>query len=219
MKAQEVEPPSDKRTKPVVGLIGGIGSGKSAVAELFAEMGGYVIDADRLGHEALRQPDIAAQVVQRWGPRVIDSGGGVNRRLLAKIVFNDPAQRQALEALVFPWIERRIQEELIKADQDPEAAFIVLDAAILLETGWGRVCDQLVFVDAPQALRLERLAASRGWTADEVAAREQAQMGLEEKKAHAQTVIANAGDLAQTRSQVEQYVAELRATLAPRPTE
>jgi dephospho-CoA kinase len=197
-------------TKPVVGLIGGIGSGKSVVASMLAEMGGHVIDADRLGHEALRQPDIAAQVVQRWGERVLDESGQIQRRRLASIVFADVAERKALENAVFPWIERRIHEELIKAEQDPHLSFTVLDAAILLETGWGENCNHLLFIKAPREERLRRLAANRGWSAKEVEAREQAQMSLEEKAARAQAVIENNGNLAQTRSQVEKFVATLR---------
>lgn len=197
-------------TKPVVGLIGGIGSGKSVVASMLEEMGGVVIDADRLGHEALRQPAIATAVVKRWGERVLDESGQVQRSRLADIVFADANERRALETLVFPWIERRIQEEVKKAERDPRVTLIVLDAAILLETGWGRVCDRLVFVKAPREQRLARLASSRGWTAKEVEAREAAQLPVDEKRARADVVIDNEGDLERTRSQVERLAQELK---------
>src|SRR5579884_3607382 len=97
-------------TKLVVGLIGGIGSGKSTVAQAFARRGAKVIVGDALGHEALRQPNIKAGLVQHWGPQILDEAGEVSRRKVAAIVFaKTPEARnelRALESLVFPWIER-----------------------------------------------------------------------------------------------------------------
>src|SRR5206468_7545442 len=90
--------------KKVLGLIGGIGSGKSTVAAEFAKCGGYVIAGDQLGHEALRQPSIKKQVLARWGPE-IETDGEIDRRKLGRIVFADPKQRRELEALVHPWIK------------------------------------------------------------------------------------------------------------------
>src|SRR4051794_5295036 len=104
--------------KPVVGLIGGIGSGKSHVAAEFARRGAWVIAGDQLGHEALRQPDVRAQVVQRWGESILDPRGEVDRRRLGAIVFADAGQLRELEALVFPYIERRIAEEIARAQDD-----------------------------------------------------------------------------------------------------
>src|SRR5207302_1443609 len=101
---------SNLQSKPVVGLIGGIGSGKSLVAETFRRRGAKLISGDQLGHEALRQPGILAEVVRRWGPGVLEPDGTPSRRRLAAIVFKDPKELHALEALVFPWIERRIGE-------------------------------------------------------------------------------------------------------------
>src|SRR5262245_3042424 len=101
--------------KPVVGLIGGMGSGKSRVADLFAARGARVISGDALGHEALRQPAIRSRVVERWGPGVLDERGAIDRRNLGRLVFADAGQRRELEALVFPWIERRLQEEIAAA--------------------------------------------------------------------------------------------------------
>src|SRR5579864_7153638 len=105
-----------KSTKPIVGLVGGIGAGKSLAAKLFAERGARVIDADALGHAALRQPEIRAAVRTRWGPDVIGNDGEVNRRKVRSIVFADPKERTALQALVFPWIDRHIREEIAEAE-------------------------------------------------------------------------------------------------------
>jgi len=102
--------------KPVLGLIGGIGSGKSSVAAEFAKCGACVIAADQLGHEALRQPSIKEKVLARWG-RETETDGEIDRRKLGQIVFADPKQRRELEALVHPWIKRRIEEELHRFEQ------------------------------------------------------------------------------------------------------
>jgi dephospho-CoA kinase len=189
--------------KLVVGLIGGIGSGKSRVAALLAEHGGRVISADAFGHEALRQPDIKVRVVERWGRQVLDERGEIDRKRLGGIVFASPQERRALETLVFPWIERRIGEEIEAAQADPMVRLIVLDAAIMLETGWNRVCDRLVFVDARAELRRQRLAEQRGWGPQDLQAREQAQMGLADKRPYADHVVDNSGSPEQLLTQVE----------------
>ena len=103
------------RRKFVVGLVGGMGAGKSQVAAAFARRGASVVDADAFGHEALRQPAIRDQVAAHWGEGVLDAAGEVDRRKLGARVFADAAERLALESLVFPWIERRIQEEIDRA--------------------------------------------------------------------------------------------------------
>jgi dephospho-CoA kinase len=177
---------------PVVGIIGGIGSGKSVVAEAFAAHSGHLIAADRLGHEALRQPEILAQIVARWGTQVLDADGEIDRKRLAAIVFADANERHALEAMTHPCIGRRIREEIAKAGARPEIRLIVLDAAVMLEAGWHDVCDHQVFVDAPREVRLQRLQ-QRGWSAQELENREKAQMPLDEKRRHADAVVDNSG--------------------------
>jgi dephospho-CoA kinase len=205
--------------KPVVGIIGGIGSGKTHVARLFVQRGGHLIQADLLGHEALRQPPIKEAVVRRWGQDLIGPEGEIDRSRLAAVVFADAQERRHLETLVFPWIERRIREEIARAEEDPRVRFVVLDAAILLETGWGRWCNLIVFVDAPREVRLARLAASRGWTEKEVEAREQAQLPLEVKRAQAHEIIQNhgeAGSESNLAAQVDRIVNRLLTT-SPSP--
>ena len=190
-------------SKLVLGLIGGIGSGKSRVAAEFARRGAVIIAGDQLGHEALRQPAVKEQVRQRWGEGVFDANSEVDRRQLGRIVFTDEAELRALEAMTFPWIERGIEQGIHQAQANPQSALVVLDAAILLEAGWNRYCDRLVYVHAPRAQRLARVAEQRGWTAKEVDARARAQLPLAEKVRRADDVVDNSGSPEETARQVE----------------
>jgi dephospho-CoA kinase len=194
--------------KPVIGLIGAIGAGKSTAAQCFAARGGFVIDADALGHEALRQPDIIAELVARWGERIRKPDGALDRREIGRIVFADPVERNALEAKVFPYIGTRTQQEISRAQTNPDAAFIVLDAAVLLEAGWGALVDKLAYLDAPRQLRCDRLAARSRWSESELAARESAQWPAEEKKMRADAVIINAAGPESLQEQVDRLLAE-----------
>jgi dephospho-CoA kinase len=189
--------------KPVLGLIGGIGSGKSRVAAEFVRRGAVIIAGDQLGHEALLQSAVKEQVAERWGEGVFDDRGEIDRRKVARIVFADSDELRALEAMTFPWIERGIEQGVRAAREDPGVALVVLDAAVLLEAGWNRFCDRLVYVHAPRAQRLARVAAQRGWTAKEVDARASAQMPLTDKVSRADDVIDNSRSPAETARQVD----------------
>src|SRR5262245_57484192 len=210
--------PTTHHSPKVIGLIGGIGSGKSQVARVFAERAGArVISGDALGHEALRQPEVRDQVVRRWGDAVLDAGGAVDRKKLGGIVFASPSELRALEAVVHPWITWRIREELASARRDG-VPFVVLDAALLFEAGWAGLCDAVVFVDVPREARLERVVRQRGWTKEEVEARERAQMPLTEKARMAHDTLDNSGTLDDLRRQVDALLARW-AVPRPRPDE
>lgn len=194
----------------VVGLIGGMGSGKSRVAEEFRRRGACVVSGDELGHEALRRPEIRSRVVERWGAGILDGEGAVDRRKVAAIVFADPAELKALEALSFPFIKDRVRAAIERA-RARGCGLVVLDAAVLFEAGWREVCDRVVFVDAPRPLRLRRLKEQRGWTEGDVAVRERLQLPLEEKAARADDVIDNSGTEADLARQVEALLGRWKA--------
>ncbi|MBL9150561.1 MAG: dephospho-CoA kinase [Phycisphaerae bacterium] len=181
------------RRIPVIGIVGGIGSGKSAVAEAFRGLGCIVSDSDRLAHEALRDPSIRAAVVARHGRAILDDHGEIDRKALGRIVFADREARTALEALVHPYINTA--RERLFATATPTTPACVIDAPLLLEAGLGPLCDAIVFVDAPHALRLARVA-SRGWDEAELARREAAQWSLPKKRAASTDVVENVGDRA-----------------------
>jgi dephospho-CoA kinase len=196
-------------SKPVIGLVGGVGSGKSRVANVLARHGGLVVAGDQAGHEALRQPAIKERVVARWGIGVLDAAGEIERRKVGAIVFANDSDRKALEAIVQPWIGERLRQQIKEAQADLAVRFVVLDAAVMLEAGWGDVCDLLVYVDAPPEVRLARVAAQRRWSIDELSAREKAQMPLKEKAARADVVIDNGGPPEALEPQVDRLLERL----------
>ncbi len=195
---------------PVVGIVGGIGSGKSAAALVMQSLGGHLVVADALGHAALRQPDILTQLIDRWGPGILNAAGEAERRHIGHIVFADEWELHALEALVFPFIDQRIREEIERANAGTAAKFVILDAAILFETGWDRHCDKVVFIDSPRELRLARVAQSRGWDEAELARRESRQLPIAEKQARSHAVIVNADDFVKLEKAVKDTLVRLR---------
>ncbi len=209
---------------PVIGLIGGIGAGKSEVAGILKERGAVVIDADVVGHELLREPAVLGRIVDRFGPGVLTGGdrdgrspATIDRRALGAIVFGDHGARRDLESIVHPPMRARflaaIEREQRRGHQP--ARLVVLDAAILLEAGWDDLCDQVVFVDAPRDERVGRAARQRGWSAADFAAREQAQWPCQKKRPLADRVITNDGGIDSLRLEVDRALTELAGMSCP----
>jgi len=185
----------------ILGLVGGIASGKSLVANVLRDMGAVVLDADQAGHYVLRQPDVIAELKNRWGEKILDPKGQVIRREVAKIVFakGNEAERKFLEQLTHPRIEELLKKELDFVRNSPEPPpVLVIDAPLLFEAGWDKLCDKVLYVDAPRDIRLER-AVARGWSTEQFAAREASQMPLVDKAARSHIVIRNAKTLEHIR--------------------
>lgn len=188
--------------------MGGVGSGKSLLARWLAENHRVLrIDADIVGHEVLRQPEVKAEIRSRFGPQVFDAAGEVDRRKMSLLVFgNDPpaqAARQALEAIVHPRISEELSQQISDARNNRQFDAVVLDAAVLLETGWRQFCNHIVFVDAPLAQRQARVGEARGWSADQLRSREASQLSLEEKRREADDVVDNSRDAQHAISQID----------------
>ncbi len=191
---------------PIIGLLGGVASGKSLVARAFEELGAALLDGDRAGHEVLRMEEVRQAVRERWGEGVFEATGEVDRKGLAKIVFDpSPNGREALEyleQLTHPRIGQLLSQEAQALVAAGRHKALVLDAPVMLEAGWHTLCNYLVFVDAPREARLARVLA-RGWTAADFTSREAAQESLDVKRGHADAIIDNSGSAESTRAQVQ----------------
>lgn len=209
--------PGQERGSPgklVIGLTGGIGSGKSTVAGMLAEHGVAVIDSDRLNAEQLAQPDVVETLVSWFGENVRDPGGGIRRKAIARIVFDDADRRARLEGLLHPRIAARRSELLAKYRADPAVRAVAIDSPLLYEVGLDRLCDVVLFVDAPQSQRLQRVASARGWSADELARRENSQEAVDSKRAKADHIVTNNSGLDELRSKVEAILSDLLARVS-----
>jgi len=205
---------TSKRTVLVVGLVGGIASGKSSVAEMLGEMGAQVLDADRINHEVLRQPEVVEEVVEQWGPDVLDGQGQVDRKKLADKVFEADDAVKKLESIVHPDVCRRI-ERAVEVERSKEStSVVVIDAPLLVEAGLDGQCDRIVYVDAPEAVRVQRVLADRGWDRKELCRRESHQKSLSYKRNHADIVITNGHSTGELRKQVERLWDELSRLLS-----
>ncbi len=191
---------------PVLGIIGAIGAGKTAAAAASARRGGFAIDCDHLGHVALAQPEVIAKLAERWGNRILHADSVPNRRAIGAIVFADATERVFLESVVFPAIGALARAEMAKVANDPAVRFVVLDAAVLLEAGWGDFCDRIVYVDAPRGVRLARVLARSGWTEAELDRREAAQWPAHARMARADAVIDNGGAPADLQAAVDRLL-------------
>ena len=187
----------------VVGLTGNIGSGKSTVARLLGVRGIPVIDADLLAREATMpgSPALAA-IVARWGPAMRAADGTLNRPTLRQIVFNNPAERAALDAIVHPEVETR-RNALLAAARERGDPVQVCDIPLLFETGLAERMDVILLVDAPRELRLARLVRDRGLSRTEALAMIDAQLPAEPKRARSDYVIDNEGTLEVLRTRLD----------------
>jgi dephospho-CoA kinase len=179
--------------KPIiVGLLGGVASGKSSVAECLVRRGALRIDADRIAHEVLESPEVVTRLRTWFGDGVLGEDGRPDRRRIGDIVFRDRTQLGRLEGLVHPRVRKRIRAAIDAAGDVP---VVVLDAPLVLEGGLDRIADVLVFVVAPAEARVERARTHRGWEPGEVEAREEHQLSLSEKEKRAGHKIRNDGTL------------------------
>ena len=192
----------------VIGIVGGVASGKSFVAAKLRELGAEVLDVDQFGHEVLGEDEVRRALCQRWGDRILDSAGQVDRASIARIVFSliesSNAELEFLENLTFPRISGRIGKRMDDLIAEGSGKVLVLDAAVMTKAGWDKFCNKILYVDSPRDQRLRR-AVARGWNEAEFDAREAAQVSLDFKRQRAHRVIDNSGSIEQTSSQIKQF--------------
>ena len=187
----------------VIGLTGGIASGKSVVSGMLAEHGALIIDADKVGHEAYaRGSGCYDAVVEAFGKDVVGADGEIDRKALGGKVFGDPALRKRLEGIVWPWMRKTMDGRLAKI-RGEGTPVVVLEAAVLIEADWIEITDQVwVVIVAPEIARA-RVMERNGLTAEQADARIKAQLTNEERTKYAQVTIDNGGTLGDLRKRVD----------------
>jgi dephospho-CoA kinase len=193
----------------LIGLTGNIASGKSAVADMFAERGAKIIDADVLARDAVKKGSPAlASIVQKWGSSVVDGEGNLDRAALRRIVFENQSELDELNEIVHPEVMRMRAEEVAIARAHGERV-VVCVIPLLFERHLVEEFDTIILVDAPRSVRLERIVRDRGIDEAEAMKMIAAQMPADLKRARADIVIENAGSLEELRAEVDRVWPEI----------
>ena len=187
----------------VIGLAGGIGSGKSSVSGMLKNLGAIIIDADKLGHEVyLPGTEGLREVVLEFGEDILSSNGEIDRRILGNKVFGSPESMAKLNAIVWPRIKNKVTE-LIEENSQLGTEVLVLDAAVLIEAGWTSVVDEVWVVTAPVDQIISRLESRNGITEEQAMSRINSQMTTEQRVEYADIVIENDDSLDELMSSVQ----------------
>ena len=188
-------------SKPwILGLTGGIGSGKSAVAQHFIDLGIHLVDADHAARWVVEPGRPAlAKIVEHFGPQVLQADGSLDRTVLRQLVFQDEAQRRWLEGLLHPLIFQEIAQYLARA----ESPYAILVSPLLVESGQHRITQRVLVVDAPEQLQLQRSMARDNSSEEQIRAILKAQTSREERLRHAHDVLTNDKDLTWLKGEVE----------------
>lgn len=179
--------------KPVIGILGGIASGKSTVAKAFARLGCKIIDADAIAHELLDEEMVRKKIVTFFGREILDSEGKIDHKTLAGIVFADRDKLSSLNEILHPLVLERVEAMIEECGRQNHIKAIVLDMPLLVEVGWAERCDRLIYVDCSLKTRLER-AQKAGLDKNQLKIRENFQISLDNKQNLADNAVENNSD-------------------------
>ena len=177
--------------KPIIGILGGVGSGKSTVAAEFAKLGCKVIDADKIAHELLDKPAAREKIIGLFGESILNSAGEIDRKRLADIVFTNGDKLSLLNSIVHPFVLARAEQLIKQYNRQNRVKAIVLDIPLLVEVGWAKRCDRLIFVDCKRQLRVNRAKKIGIFDENQLKIRENFQISLDNKVNIADNVIDN----------------------------
>jgi dephospho-CoA kinase len=197
----------------IIGLVGGVASGKSFVAQKLAALtSGMVIEADAIAKAMLTDATVLRALKDKFGDGIVGADGQVNRKAVASRVFGDTTShaenRQWLNNLIHPKVRTEIQSQIAARRAESPNAWIILDIPLLLEGGWDKICDRVLFVDTSPELRA-KFAAKRGWSADELAKREQSQISIQQKRVRATDHVLNSGVESELESGLGDWLSKL----------
>jgi dephospho-CoA kinase len=194
--------------KPIIGIMGGIGSGKSTVAAEFAKLGCKVIDADKIAHELLKNDAVKEKIVAFFGRDIVDSKANINRKRLGEIVFADDNKLTMLNGIIHPLVIERVEELIEQYKRQNQIKAVVLDMPLLVEIGWAGRCNELIFVDCKEKIRAER-AKKMGFDENQLKIRENFQISLDNKASLADNTIENNSDFSAMVRQVADIFSDI----------
>ena len=194
-----------KQRIKVIGITGGIASGKSTIAKILGSLGASVISADKICHRLVNTKSMSQKIINRWGDHVQDKYGKIERHKLGKIVFADKKELAALNRIIHPEAIKQIKNRIAKLRNESTTVAIVLDAALLVESNLIDICDITLFVDTRKNTCKARVKNSRKWPSGEITKREKFQSSLKEKREIADIVISNNQHQADTLKQVKDF--------------
>lgn len=200
---------SNPRRKPIIGIIGGIASGKSTVAAEFAKLGCAVVNADAIAHELLEEDRVRDQVCELFGQEVLQPSGQVDRGKLARIVFADGERLAALNQAIHPLVLERVEELIARHNSDADVKAIVLDVPLLVEVGWSNRCDRLIFVKCDRKRRDERLQQAGRMNGQDIDIRENFQISVDKKAELADNTIDNNSDFLTLVRQIQDIFSDI----------
>ena len=195
--------------KPIIGILGGIASGKSTVAAEFGKLGCKVIDCDKIAHELLGEDDIKKQVIESFGPDILNTSGEIDRKKLGDIVFTDAEKLSTLNGIVHPPVLQRTEQLIEQYNHQNEVKGIVLDMPLLLEAGFEKRCDRLIFVDCEEKIRADRAQKMGLFDKNKLKIRENFQISLDIKARIAENGISNSSDCEALVKQVIKIFSEI----------
>ncbi|MBA7476395.1 Dephospho-CoA kinase [subsurface metagenome] len=190
------------KKKPIIGILGGVGSGKSTVAAEFSKLGCKVIDADKIAHDLLEKKVAREKIVGLFGETILDSAGKIDHKKLADVVFADADKLSSLNKIIHPLVLGRAEELIKQYNNQNKVKAIVLDMPLLVEVGWARRCDKLIFVDCKRQLRVDRAKKMGVFDENQLKIRENFQISLDNKANLTDNIIDNNSDFSALARQV-----------------
>ncbi len=195
--------------KPVIGILGGIGAGKSTTAAEFERLGCGLIDADKIAHQLLDEPEIKQKIIETFGSTILDTNNKIGRKKLADIVFADKDKLTQLNNIIHPAVLERANELIEEFNNRPEVKAIVLDMPLLVEVGWEKMCERIIFIDCKAEKRAERSKKTHLFDENQLKIRENLQISLDKKQAIAENTIDNNSELQTLKRQVAEIFSNI----------
>ncbi len=193
-----------KNKKKIIGLLGGIASGKTQVAKFFSQLNCVTIDADEIAHQAFKNEQIKQKIIHLFGEKVINSEQKVDKRYIADKVFDDNTMLDKLNSIIHPFVLDRIEDLVSDYSERTDCRAIILDIPLLMEIGWQSRCDTLIFIDCDDEKRMYLANNRTGLTRKQLNNRENCQISLDKKRQIAHYTIRNNSDLKNLKKQVKE---------------